>query len=469
MKTGGGLDISGPGGHRSTAHLRQRLGPGKLQQRRRFDDHLEHHAVADGLPDREHVSEHLVEVSGNRRPDVDHHVDLVGARIGREARLSRFHQRMVLTRRESGHHTALLPAGVDRQHRRRQAHRVHAEICGLGNGGQRIGAGGFGLEQGVVDEGRDIGAGEVGVQHSDELGTLGVVSSIPGPAADARYVLALGCPDRTGIVASISGFLADIGGWITEAAYHSDPETGWFFTRQAIRADSVALDIDQVRQRFADEVAADLGPDTEWRLTDTSRPKSAVLLVSKESHCLVDLLGRAHRRELPAEVAAVIGNHPELEELTTRFEVPFHLVPFAAERKAESFAEVSRIVDGYAPDAVVLARFMQILPPQLCTAWAGRAINIHHSFLPSFIGARPYHQAFARGVKLIGATCHYVTADLDAGPIIEQDVIRIDHGDSVADMVRQGRDIETLVLARGLRWHLEDRVLVHGRKTVVFN
>ncbi|MGW0038318.1 formyltetrahydrofolate deformylase [Gordonia sp. NPDC003376] len=299
--------------------------------------------------------------------------------------------------------------------------------------------------------------------------------------SDRRYVLTLGCPDQTGIVARISSFLAEIGGWITEAAYHSDDDSGWFFTRQAVRADSVSMPLSEMRERFA-EVATEWGPDTEWKLTDTGEPKSVVLLVSKESHCLIDLLGRAHRGELPATVSAVVGNHPDLEQLTERFGVPFHHVPFtapeaatrgrtrvSARAKRAAFDQVEAIVDGYSPDAVVLARFMQILPPELCEAWAGRAINIHHSFLPSFVGARPYHQAFARGVKLIGATCHYVTADLDAGPIIEQDVTRIDHSDSVVDMVRQGRDIETLVLARGLRWHLEDRVLVHGRKTVVFN
>ncbi|MCR8898180.1 formyltetrahydrofolate deformylase [Gordonia sp. GONU] len=291
----------------------------------------------------------------------------------------------------------------------------------------------------------------------------------PTDQTEHRYVLTLGCPDRTGIVARISTFLTEIGGWITEAGYHSDPDTGWFFTRQAIRADTVSFSAEELRARFAAEVAAELGPETEWRLTDTREAKSVVLLVSKETHCLIDLLGRAHRGELPATIRAVVGNHPQLEELATRFGIPFHHVPFGGERKAEAFAELARVVDGYQPDAVVLARFMQILPPQLCDAWAGRAINIHHSFLPSFIGARPYHQAFARGVKLIGATCHYVTADLDAGPIIEQDVIRVDHSDSVTDMVRQGRDIETLVLSRGLRWHLEDRVLVHGRKTVIFN
>nr|WP_202926821.1 formyltetrahydrofolate deformylase [Gordonia desulfuricans] len=316
--------------------------------------------------------------------------------------------------------------------------------------------------------------------------TTVIPSDAPHPTgtaaiSDRRYVLTLGCPDQTGIVARISSFLAEIGGWITEAAYHSDDDSGWFFTRQAVRADSVAMPLSEVRERFA-EVAADWGPDTEWKLTDTGEPKSVVLLVSKESHCLIDLLGRAHRGELPATVSAVVGNHPDLEQLTGRFGVPFHHVPFtapegaargrtrvSARAKRAAFDQVEAIVDGYSPDAVVLARFMQILPAELCEAWAGRAINIHHSFLPSFVGARPYHQAFARGVKLIGATCHYVTADLDAGPIIEQDVTRIDHSDAVVDMVRQGRDIETLVLARGLRWHLEDRVLVHGRKTVVFN
>lgn len=305
-----------------------------------------------------------------------------------------------------------------------------------------------------------------------KLGTLSLVAE----SDNRQYVLTLGCRDRTGIVARISGFLADVGGWIVEAAYHSDDETGWFFTRQTVRADSVPMGIDDLRSRFADEVASELGPDTEWSLTDSGTQKTAVLLVSRESHCLVDLLGRAHRGELPATVSAVVGNHRDLEELTGRFGVPFHYVPFpgaaATDREQardKAFDAVAEIVDGYTPDAVVLARFMQILPPRLCEAWAGRALNIHHSFLPSFVGARPYHQAFARGVKLIGATCHYVTADLDAGPIIEQDVIRIDHGDTVADMVRQGRDIETLVLSRGLRWHLEDRILVHGRKTVIFD
>ncbi|WP_018177152.1 formyltetrahydrofolate deformylase [Jongsikchunia kroppenstedtii] len=285
-----------------------------------------------------------------------------------------------------------------------------------------------------------------------------------------RYVLSLGCRDQTGVVARITNFIADLGGWIVEAAYHSDPESGWFFTRQAIRADSISLSLEDLRT-VLQAVIDKLGPDTEWELTDTAAPKRVVLLVSKDGHCMSDLLARSLRRELPAEIVAVVGNHQDLSDYVTRLGIPFHHVPFGstAEAKAEAFAEVEGLVDRYEPHAVVLARFMQILPEELCRRWEGRAINIHHSFLPSFIGARPYHQAFARGVKLIGATCHYVTPDLDAGPIIEQDVVRVDHSDTVPDMVRQGRDIETLVLARGLRWHLENRVLVHGGKTVVFN
>lgn len=289
-------------------------------------------------------------------------------------------------------------------------------------------------------------------------------------ADDRRYVLSLGCPDRTGIVAKISTFLADVGGWIVEAAYHADPDTDWFFTRQAVRASSVDMSIDELRARF-EAVAAEIGPETEWTLHDSGERKRVVILVSKEAHCLHDLLGRAAGGELPAEISAVIGNHKSLESIATAHGVRFHHVEFAKDpaERGPAFDEVRDLVDSYDPHAVVLARFMQVLPEELCAHWSGRALNIHHSFLPSFVGARPYHQAFARGVKLIGATCHYVTAELDAGPILEQDVIRVDHSDEVADMVRQGRDIEKLVLSRGLRWHLEDRVLVHGKKTVVFS
>lgn len=286
---------------------------------------------------------------------------------------------------------------------------------------------------------------------------------------DRQYVITLGCPDRTGIVARIAGFLAGAGGWITEAAYHADPDTGWFFTRQVVRADSLPYGVVQLRERFA-AVAAELGGGTEWQITDTGRARRVVVLVSREAHCLYDLLGRVAAGELDVDVRAVVGNHPEHATVTRAHGIPFHCVPFPADPgdRAAAFARLRDLVDAEEPEAVVLARFMQILPPQVCAAWSGRALNIHHSFLPSFAGARPYHQAHRRGVKLIGATCHYVTAELDAGPIIEQDVIRVGHADTVADMVRKGRDIEKVVLARGLRWHLEDRVLMHGNRTVVF-
>jgi formyltetrahydrofolate deformylase len=294
------------------------------------------------------------------------------------------------------------------------------------------------------------------------------------PTPERRYVITLSCPDTTGIVARIAGFLAECGGWIVEAGYHSDPGSGWFFTRQVVRADSLSFDAEELRARFA-VVAEELGGEADWTVTDTGVPKRAVLLVSKEAHCLHDLLGRVSAGELPVQLDAVIGNHDILGDIVRAHGVPFHHVDFPPpgngrrqEAKDAAFAELRGLVEKHDPDAIVLARFMQILPPEVCRAWSRKALNIHHSFLPSFVGARPYHQAYARGVKLIGATCHYVTPDLDAGPIIEQDVIRVDHGDTAADMVRRGRDIERMVLSRGLRWHLEDRVLVHGNKTVVF-
>ncbi len=301
------------------------------------------------------------------------------------------------------------------------------------------------------------------------------------PAAQRRYIITFGCPDRTGIVASISSFLADAGGWIVEAAYHTDPDTGWFFTRQEVLADSLPFGIDELRTQFT-EVARKLrtgdggyGPRTDvqsdWRITDTAQRRRIVILVSREGHCLYDLLGRVSSGELDVDIAAVIGNHTSQAGITRAHGIPFHYVPFPAndpEAKTAAFAQLTQLVQASTPHAVVLARFMQVLPAEFCAAFSGRTLNIHHSFLPSFVGAQPYRQAHARGVKLVGATCHYVTAELDAGPIIEQDVIRVDHRDSVADMVRKGRDIEKVVLARGLRWHLEDRVLLHAGHTVIF-
>ncbi|RIJ78639.1 formyltetrahydrofolate deformylase [Nakamurella silvestris] len=301
-----------------------------------------------------------------------------------------------------------------------------------------------------------------------------VSTSAPAPRhrtaapADRRYILTLSCPDRTGIVSRITSFLADINGWITDAAYHSDETSGRFFTRQEIRADSLSFDIEELRERF-DRVGAELDAD-HLQVTDTAVPKTAVLLVSKESHNLYDLLGRWHAGELDVNIPLVISNHLDLEPVARMFGIPFvHVpVPADAEGKAAAFAEIRRLAEEHNPDAVVLARFMQVVPPDLCEAWDGILLNIHHGFLPSFRGARPYHQAHARGVKLIGATCHYVTGELDAGPIIEQDVIHVDHSDSPADMIRRGRDIERAVLFRGLTNHLQDRVLRDGLRTIVF-
>ncbi|HEX3649147.1 MAG TPA: formyltetrahydrofolate deformylase [Pseudonocardiaceae bacterium] len=289
------------------------------------------------------------------------------------------------------------------------------------------------------------------------------------PADERRYVIRFGCPDRRGIVARISSFLADHGGWIVEAAYHTDRDSGWFFTRQEVLAESLPFGVDELRARFT-AVAKELGANADWRISDNAQRRRMVILVSREGHCLYDLLGRVAARELDVDVTAVIGNHLDLSDITRAHGIPFFYVPFPPgdpDGRGAAFAQLAQHVDSHRPHAVVLARFMQVLPPELCAAWAGRALNIHHSFLPSFAGARPYHQAHMRGVKLIGASCHYVTAELDAGPIIEQDVTRVDHRDSVADLVRKGRDIEKVVLARGLRWHLEDRVLLHGNHTVI--
>jgi formyltetrahydrofolate deformylase len=282
-----------------------------------------------------------------------------------------------------------------------------------------------------------------------------------------RFVITFGCPDRIGIVARIATFLADIGGLIVEAAYHTDQDTGWFFTRQEIAADTVPIGIDELRARFG-AIAGGLADDSDWQILDTDERRRVVILVSREGHCLYDILGRVASGELDVDIAAVIGNHPDLAAITEAHGIPFHHVPFPVDGKQAAFDRLRSLVDSADPHAIVLARFMQIVPAELCQEWSGRALNIHHSFLPSFVGAKPYHQAHRRGVKLIGATCHYVTAELDAGPIIEQDVIRVGHADSITDMVRRGRDIEKMVLARGLRWHLENRVLVHGNKTVVF-
>ncbi|OUD14012.1 formyltetrahydrofolate deformylase [Thioflexithrix psekupsensis] len=279
------------------------------------------------------------------------------------------------------------------------------------------------------------------------------------------YRLNIACPDRVGIVAAVSQFLAHHGGWIVEANHHSDPATNWFFMRQEITAESVTVSLAELRQKFA-PLAEEF--QMQWRLVDAAVKKRVILMVSREAHCLTNLLYRWRSGEMYFDLACVISNHNDLRSYVEWHKVPYYHVSVNPENKTMAFAEVKRLFQDYNADTIVLARYMQILPPDICQEFSGRIINIHHSFLPSFIGAKPYHQAAARGVKLIGATCHYVTEELDAGPIIEQDVVRISHSHSIDDMIRLGADVETLVLARGLRYHLEDRVLVHGHKTIVF-
>lgn len=279
------------------------------------------------------------------------------------------------------------------------------------------------------------------------------------------YRLVISCPDQVGIVATVAQYIADKGATIVEANHHTDPVNSWFFMRHEILASSLKEDLADFEAGFA-KIAEQF--EMEWYLSDSEKPKKIALFASKESHCLADLLHRWHENELPGEVVCVIANHDDLRSMVEWHGVPFHHVPVTPENKPQAFADTESLVEQYGADVIVLARYMQILPPQMCADYAGKVINIHHSFLPSFVGARPYHQASERGVKLIGATCHYVTEVLDAGPIIEQDVIRVNHAHSIDDMKRLGRDVEKTVLARGLRYHLEDRVLIHGNKTVVF-
>ena len=281
--------------------------------------------------------------------------------------------------------------------------------------------------------------------------------------SSSSYRLIISCPDKVGIVAAVSSFLAEQGGLITEANHFLDPDSKWFFTRQVIDADSLPYGISELRKRF-EPLAESFG--MEWRIRDALTPTRAVLLVSKQAHCLSDLLYRWRSSELAFDIPAVISNHDNLRSYVEWHNLPYHHLPIAT--KEMHFDALSALLDELTPDVIVLARYMQILPPEICARYAGKIINIHHSFLPAFAGARPYHQAAKRGVKLIGATCHYVTDELDAGPIIDQDVARINHHDTIDDMVRIGKDVEKMVLARGLRYHLEDRVLIHGNKTIVF-
>jgi formyltetrahydrofolate deformylase len=283
--------------------------------------------------------------------------------------------------------------------------------------------------------------------------------------APRRYTLTASCPDRVGIVARVATFIAENDGWILETSHHADDDARRYFMRIEIRADSLPFDLAEFRRRFQ-PIAAAFRMD--WRIADSAEKKRVVILVSRQEHCLYDLLARWQSKELDVDIPCVISNHETFRGFVEWHGIPFHHVPVTPENQPQANAEIARLFEAARGDLMVLARYMQILPPALCETYPGRILNIHHSFLPSFVGAKPYHQAYRRGVKLIGATCHYVTAELDAGPIIEQDAVRIGHGDAVEDLVRYGKDIEKTVLARGLRYHIEDRVLLNGHRTVVF-
>ena len=277
------------------------------------------------------------------------------------------------------------------------------------------------------------------------------------------FVLTLSCPDRPGIVHAVSGFLLERSGNIEEAAQFNDHSTGLFFMRVQFTCSQLTSDDLGVHLKlFAEPFGM------QWGLHPLAQPMPTVIFVSKEGHCLNDLMFRWKSGLLRLDIRAIISNHREFYQLAAGYNVPFHHIPVTGQTKAQAEARQLEVIRNEGAELVVLARYMQILSNDLCRELSGRAINIHHSFLPSFKGAKPYYQAHDRGVKLIGATAHYVTAELDEGPIIEQDVARVDHTDAVEDLTALGRDTESQVLARAVKWHSEHRVLLNGHKTVVF-
>lgn len=277
------------------------------------------------------------------------------------------------------------------------------------------------------------------------------------------YILTLSCQDRLGLVHAVSGFLLERGGNIEEAAQYNDHDTGLFFMRVQFSCSQLTHDDLALQLKLFAE-----GLQMQCSLHAKAQPMRTVIMVSKEGHCLNDLLFRWKSGLLPLDIRAIVSNHREFYQLAASYNVPFHHIPVTAATKPQAEAKQFEIIQSEGAELVVLARYMQVLSDDLCRKLSGKAINIHHSFLPSFKGAKPYYQAHDRGVKLVGATAHYVTADLDEGPIIEQDVARVDHSKTVEDLTNQGRDTESQVLARAVKWHSEHRVLINGHKTVIF-
>jgi formyltetrahydrofolate deformylase len=289
------------------------------------------------------------------------------------------------------------------------------------------------------------------------------VSAAPAdPPATSIDILTLSCPDRPGIVHAVAGAIVVSGGNIVESQQFGDPDTGRFFMRVAVEGEQVApalrTSLPPVAARY----------DMSWRLDPGNHKTRTLIMVSLGGHCLNDLLFRARAGQLPIEVPVIVGNHETLRPMAEFYGVPFHHLPVTPDTKTDAETRLAELVRELDVELVVLARYMQVLSDNLCQAMPGRIINIHHSFLPSFKGARPYHQAHNRGVKLIGATAHYVTAALDEGPIIEQDVVRADHTMDPDALAGLGRDVEAQVLSRAVRWHTEHRVLLNGHRTVIF-
>ena len=277
------------------------------------------------------------------------------------------------------------------------------------------------------------------------------------------YILTLSCPDRLGIVHAVSGFLMERNGNIEEAAQHNDPATGLFFMRVQFACDQLS------RDELQAQLITFAAPfEMHWKLHSTQDAMRTVIMVSRDGYCLNDILFRWKSGLLPIDVCAIISNHRDFYQLAASYNVPFHHIAVTADTKAQAEIKQLEIIESENAELVVLARYMQVLSNGLCKKLSGRAINIHHSMLPSFKGAKPYYQAHERGVKVIGATAHYVTADLDEGPIIEQDVTRVDHKDTVENLTARGKDTESRVLARAVKWHSEHRVLLNGHKTVIF-
>ncbi|MFB8213378.1 MULTISPECIES: formyltetrahydrofolate deformylase [Streptomyces] len=289
-------------------------------------------------------------------------------------------------------------------------------------------------------------------------------SAASDAAATEQYVLTLSCPDKQGIVHAVSSYLFMTGCNIEDSQQFGDHDTGLFFMRVHFSADATVT-VDKLRASFA---AIGEAFRMEWQIHRSAERMRVVLMVSKFGHCLNDLLFRSRTGALPVEIAAVVSNHTDFAELVASYGIPFRHLPVTKDNKAEAEARLLELVREEDVELVVLARYMQVLSDDLCKQLSGRIINIHHSFLPSFKGAKPYHQAHARGVKLIGATAHYVTADLDEGPIIEQEVERVGHDVTPDQLVAIGRDVECQALARAVKWHAERRILLNGRRTVVF-